>query len=412
MAYMRGYTHHTKCRVCLSTDLVLILDLGKTPPANAFLRKEDLHKEELHFPLAIYFCRNCTLVQLLDAVDAQILFRDYHYLSGASTPLVEHFKEYASSAIRPYIQSKEDLVIDIGGNDGVLLEFVKKFAQVLNVDPADNLRAVSEAKGVPFYNAFFGSKTVPDLLAAHGRPRIVTANNVFAHIDPIRDVFAGVASLIGDDGVFIFEVHWVKHLVEENSFDQIYHEHLCFYSLHALKYLVEKSGMKIFDVEIVSSQGKSLRVFASKDRPASTRVDSVLAEEERAGLTTEGSYHEFATRVKENKRNVVDFILNLHKEGKRVAGYGAPAKGNTLLNFYGLGPEIISYLTDTTPLKQGLFSPGMHIPVVSPDQLRTDPPDYLLLLVWNYKDAVLKKEAALRAAGVKFIVTVPRLEVL
>lgn len=409
---MEDYLHKTTCRVCEGTDLVKVLDLGSTPPANAYLKEEDLEKPEKSFPLVLYFCRTCSLAQLLDVVNPEILFKDYHFLTGASSPSVEHFKQYAQEAILPLITSPDDLVIDIGGNDGVLLSFVKDSARVLNVDPADNLAPISEAKGVPFYPAFFTSKTADELVEKYGKAKVVVANNVFAHTDPIRDVFKGVSKLIGDDGVFIFEVHWAKHLIDEGCFDQIYHEHLCFYSLHAAKHLVEASGMRVYDVEIVPMQGKSLRVYAAKNRPPSPNVARILAEEQSAGLTDEATYLAFGRKVESNKKKLITLLRELKAAGKKIAGYGAPAKGNTLLNYYGIGPDILDYLTDTTTLKQGLYSPGMHIPVVSPGRLLTDTPDYILLLAWNFKDAILEKEKELRARGVKFIITVPEVSIL
>ncbi len=409
---MSDYVNNNACRICLGTDLVQILDLGSTPPANAYLSKAQLALPEKSFPLALYFCRTCSLAQLLDVVNPEILFKDYHFLTGASAPSVEHFKEYANDVLRPLVQSPEDLVIDIGGNDGVLLSFIKDEARVLNVDPADNLAPISEERGVPFYPAFFTSATADDILAKYGNAAVVVANNVFAHTDPIRDVFEGVAKLIGEEGTFVFEVHWAKHLVEEGCFDQIYHEHLCFYSLHAAKHLVEATGMKIFRVEIVPTQGQSLRVYVAKNREQETSVDEILAQEVAAGLTGEEAYVAFATHVQENKEKVLAILRDLTREGKKIVGYGAPAKGNTLLNYYGIGTETLEYLTDTTSLKQGLYSPGMHVPIVSPDRLKTDTPEYLFLFAWNFKDAILEKEKELREKGVKFIVTVPEVEII
>lgn len=405
-------THNTNCRVCGGSDLVQVLDLGSTPPANAYLKKEDLGKPESSFPLVLYFCRTCSLVQLLDVVNPSILFKDYHFLTSASAPSVAHFEAYAKQVIRPLLTSPEDLVIDIGGNDGTLMSFVKDHARVLNVDPADNLAAMSESRGVPFYPAFFTSATADELLATYGEARVVVANNVFAHTDPIRDVFKGVSKLIGKGGVFVFEVHWAKHLVDEGAFDVIYHEHLCFYSLHAAKHLTEVSGMKVFDVEVVETQGKSLRIYVAHDREPSTRVAQLLQEEKEAGLTSEGTYQKFADTVRTNKEKVVTLLRKLKAEGKRITGYGAPAKSTTLLNYYSVGQETLDYLTDTTTLKQGLYSPGTHIPIVSPERLLTDTPDYILLLAWNFKDAILEKEKGLRAKGVKFISTVPQVEIL
>ena len=407
-----SYQHNTACRICAGTDLVKVLDLGSMPPANAYVKKEDLKKPETSFPLVLYFCRTCSLAQLLDVVNQDILFKDYHFLTSASDPSIEHFRRYADEVIRPLISSPDDLVIDIGGNDGILLSFVKDHARVLNVDPADNLASISEGNGVPFYPAFFTSKTADDIIAKYGKVKVVVANNVFAHTDPLKDVFKGIAKLISEDGTFIFEVHWAKHFVEEGAFDQIYHEHLCFHSLHALKHLVESSGMNVFDVQIVPMQGRSLRVFAAKDRTPTPNVERVLSEEKTAGLTDEATYHAFAQKVETNKDKLLMLLRELKAAGKKIAGYGAPAKGNTLLNYYGIGPDILDYLTDTTTLKHGLYSPGMHIPIVSPERLLTDTPDYILLLAWNFKDAILEKEKVLRAKGVKFINTVPQVEVL
>ncbi len=409
---MQDYVHKTTCRVCDGTDLVKVLDLGSTPPANAYLQEKELVVPEESFPLALYFCRTCSLVQLLDVVSPDILFKDYHFLTGASAPSIEHFSRYSEEVIRPLISSPDDLVIDIGGNDGVLLSFVKEYARILNVDPADNLASLSEERGVPFYSAFFTSQTANDIIAKYGQAKVVVANNVFAHTDPIRDVFKGVAKLIGDVGTFVFEVHWNKHLVEEGAFDQIYHEHLCFYSLHAAKHLVEVAGMKVFDVEIVPMQGKSLRVYVSKNNPEKSSVNEILSIEKEAGLTDEKTFLVFGKKVSDNRKKLRTLLLNLKAKGKRITGYGAPAKGNTLLNYYGIGPDILDYLTDTTTLKQGLYSPGMHIPIVSPEKLLTDMPNYILLLSWNFKDTILEKEQNLRELGVKFIVTVPEVDIL
>lgn len=398
--------------MCGGADLVKVLDLGSMPPANAYIKKEDLGKPEKYFPLVLYFCRTCSLAQLLDVVNPVLLFKDYYFTTSSSAPLLAHFKEYADEVVLPIVTSREDLVVDIGGNDGTLLSFVKDHARVLNVDPADNLASISEEKNVPFYSAFFTSQTADDILARYGEAKVVLANNVFAHTDPLRDVFKGVAKLIGEDGTFIFEVHWQKNLFDEGCFDQIYHEHLCFHSLHDLRYLVESAGMGIFDVKIVPTQGQSLRVFVAKDKAETQNVERVLAEEKAAGITNESTHRAFAQKVEENKRKLLALLHELKATDKKIVGYGAPAKGSTLLNYCKIGPDIIDYIIDTTPMKQGLYSPGMHIPIVSPERLLTDTPDYILLLAWNFKDAILKKEKSLIDKGVKFIVAVPEVEVI
>lgn len=409
---MKDYAINTACRVCQGTDLSLVLDLGATPPANAYLKEEGLDTSEARYPLALYHCRDCSLLQLLHVVNPEILFKDYHYATGTSPQLFGHFKQYAQDAILPLITSPDDLVIDIGGNDGVLLSFIKDMARVLNVDPADNLAPLSEERGVPFYSAFFNSTVAEDIVQKYGHAKVVTANNVMAHTDPLRDVFAGVSKLIGESGTFVFEVHWQKHLLEETSFDQIYHEHLCFHSLRDLMHLVESAGMSVYDAQVVPSQGLSLRVFAAKGRPRSERVAQILKEEKRGGVGQEDAHAAFRARVEVGKEMLLALLAKLKAEGKKIAGYGATAKSGTMLNYYGIGPETISYVTDTSPLKQGLYTPGTHIPIVSPERLLTDTPDYILLLAWNFKDSILAKEQALRDQGVKFIITVPKVEVL
>ena len=409
---MSGYFRRTTCRACEGNKLTEILDLGVMPPANAYVYPENIKKQESKYPLTIHFCLDCYLLQVLDVVSPELLFKNYHYTTGSSEPMRHHFHDYAEKAVRQYISGPSDLVIDIGGNDGLLLEYVKPHARILNIDPADNLEGMSRDKDIPFYPAFFSSKTADDIVAAYGAASVVTANNVFAHIDPIRDVFEGAGRLIGDDGVFICEVHWVKHLLDEACFDQIYHEHLCFYSLHALQALIRTSGMTVFDVEIVPTQGQSLRVFAAKNKKAGESIGQILEIERAAGLLNVEKYLSFARSVEQNKREAIELIDNLKSRGKRIVGYGAPAKGNTLLNYYGLDTHSIDYLIDSTPAKQGLYSPGALIPIFPPSELSRRPPDFILLLAWNYKEAILRKEASLLERGVKFFVTAPKVSIL
>ena len=407
-----SYHVRSTCRCCDSSNLVEILDLGRTPPANAYLQASELDGHEEKFPLTLAFCLDCTLLQMPTVVDPSVLFSKYSYVTGASEPMIRHFKSYAETAIKEFIASPSDLAIDIGGNDGVLLSFVKQFCRVLNVDPAANLRVISEGKGIEFYNAFFSFATASDIVEKYGHASVVTANNVFAHVDNLRDVFSGASKLVGDNGIFIAEFHWVQNLINFGCFDQVYHEHLCFYSLQVLRQLVEYCGLSLFRVEIVPTQGESLRIFAGRGRPVESSVELILEEERKAGLLDIETYKAFAERVYSNKLEVLRLFDELKSKGKKIAGYGASAKGNTLLNFYGLDRSYLAYLVNSTPFKQKLFSPGMHLQVFPPEHLREDIPDYLLLLAWNYKDAIFEKEKGLRAQGVKFILTFPELEVV
>ena len=406
------FIHKKECRICDSSDFVKILDLDEMPPANSFLRKEDLDKPEKKFPLIVYFCKNCGLLQLLDVVNPEILFRHYDYLTSASKPLAEHFIKMAQELADKFIESKEDLVVEIGGNDAVLLESVKDKCRVLNVEPARNVAELSKQKGVETINEFFSQKIANNILEKYGSAKIVVANNVMAHIDDIKDVFEGVKNLIGENGVFVFEVHWVGNLIGEGGFDQIYHEHLYYFSLTALKNLVERFNLKIFDVQLVPIHGESLRVYVGENFDVSASVSRLLDKERELGLDRAKTFLKFSEKVEKNKTELIVLLKDLKKNNKKIIGYGAPAKGNTLLNYFNIDSGIVDYIIDTTPLKQGMYTPGAHIPIYPPEKIKEDRPDYILLLAWNYADAILEKEKELRNQGVKFIIPVPDVKIV
>lgn len=405
-------TKKENCRICASKDLKEFLDLGAMPPANSFLKKEDLNKEEVIFPLMVYFCHDCGLVQLLDVVAPALLFKDYSYLTSASKPLVDHFVEMAKDLVARFISYKKDLFVEIGGNDGSLLKAVKNHCRVLNIEPAKNVAQISREQGVEAIDEFFSKKLANKILKSCGQAKIVVANNVVAHIDDLKELFDGVKALIGKDGVFVFEVHWVGNLIGDGGFDQVYHEHLSYFSLMALQKLVERHGFKIFDVALVSIHGQSLRVYVSANQKIEKSVDNFLNKEKELGLNQSKTYLGFAKKVEKNKRELTNLLLKLKKQGKRIIGYGASAKGNTLLNYCGIDKQILDYIIDTTPFKQGKLTPGTHIPIYSPGKLFQEIPDYILLLSWNYADAIIKKEQNLRDKGVKFIIPVPEVKII
>ena len=408
---MEHFTRRSDCRICGGKNLVEVLNLGSMPPANSFLKKEDFVTEE-SFPLTVMFCKDCFLLQVPEVIDPSILFKNYDYITSASKPLVEHFLEMGKTLRDRFVESKSDLVVEVGGNDGTLLSAIKDDCKVLNIDPAENIASLSQSKGVETITAFFDANVASAVREKYGPTKVIVANNVMAHIDDMRGIFSAVASLLADDGTYVFEVHWVGNLIGEGGFDQIYHEHLCYYSLLALRTLVESAGLHIFDVEFVPIHGRSLRVFAGKKQQKTKAVDDVFALEKEMRLDDIATFQQFSRKVEKNKADLLGILSRLKKEGKKIVGYGAPAKGNTLLNYVGIGPEVIDYLTDTTPMKQGLYSPGMHIPVVSPDRLISEGLDYILLLAWNYADAILKKEETLREREVKFIIPVPEVEII
>lgn len=412
----KDFFRKKNCRICRNSNLIKILDLGKTPLANAFLRKKDLDKPEKKFPLDVYFCKNCGLLQLLDIVNPKILFRHYYYLSSTSKPLAEHFIELGKNLINRFIKSKNDLVIDIGGNDAVLLESIKKRCRVLNIEPASNIAKISKGKGIDTIEEFFGAKLAKIIFEKYGSARVITASNVIAQVDNLDDIFKGVKILLGDQGVFIVEVHWVANLMGltgVGGFDQIYHEHLSYFSLLAFEKLVSQFGLKIFDAKLIPVHGQSLQIYISKDTAnISKSVSAVFKKEKSLGLGKKETYLNFAQKVKKNKKGLRSLLLKLKRENKKIVGYGAPAKGNILLNYFRIGNEILDYIVDASPLKQGLYTPSAHIPIYSPDKLKKDRPDYLLLLAWNYADFILNKERDLRKKGVKFIIPIPKIKII
>lgn len=406
------FHHNDFCRICKSKDLAMFFSLGKMPPSNSFIPREKL-SEEKFYPLEVYFCRNCKMVQLLDVVEKEEIFCDYTYFSSTSAPLVEHFKGYAKSISERFLKDGE-LVVEIGSNDGVLLQFFKEKNRIVGVEPAANVSKVARERGINTINKFFDEEVAGEILKEYGSAKAMACNNAFAHIDDIDKVVRGIKMLLADDGVYVFEVQYLPDLISQKQFDMIYHEHLLYYTLRPAIELFKRFGMDVFDVEKVSTHGGSIRVFVCK-RGAykiSGNVDKMLEYENVSGFYDLKTFEKFAADINSLKKNAVEFVRNLRKDGKRIIGYGAPAKGNTMLGFFGFGPEDIEYITDNTPAKIGLLTPGTHIPVVANDVLKTDTPDYALLLIWNYKDAVLKREDALRKRGMKFIVLLPTIEVL
>ena len=404
-------TRNERCRACRGSAFTRILSLGVQPPANAFVREEDLVKPELAFPLDLYFCAACSLVQLRDSVSAELLFKNYVYVSSTSPAFVAHFRLFAEAVVRRFRLGSQSFVIDIGSNDGILLRpFQAIGMRVLGVDPAEQIAAAASAAGIETLPHFFTPDMARDIGARRGQAAIITATNVFAHINDLDAIGEGVKILLEPEGVFIIEAPYLVDFLEQNLFDTVYHEHLSYFSVSSLKTLLERLGMKIIDVEKVESHGGSLRVFAAHDnarRDASDAVDGFLDYERAYGLHALPAYEDFAKRVEQNKTALVALLKNFKAQGKTIAGYGAPAKGNTLLNYFGIGTETLDYIADDSPGKQGLYTPGAHIPVVSGKTLEEKNPDYILILAWNFAEPIMKKLEWFSIAGGKFIIPVP-----
>lgn len=402
------------CRLCGSTDLIQVLSFGETPPANAYLASNDLDKPEIFAPLVINACHACKLIQLRDVVDPKLLFSHYLYVSGTSPVFVAHFASYAKSVKERFSLSGDSLVVDIGSNDGVLLDhFKKEGMKILGIDPAENIATEATANDIPTIPKFFTPETARGIAAEHGKASIITANNVFAHTDDVIGFVESVKELLLPEGVFIFENQYLKDLIEQNLFDIIYHEHLCYYHLTPLVPFFQKRGLRIFDVEHVPTHGGSIRVYVGWDdgpHKTSERVERMCANE--SALNTVSTYDSFAERIDAIGKELRTLLENFRGQGKRVVGYGAPAKATTLCYALGIDGGTLEYIVDDSKMKQGFYMPGTHIPIKSSDTLYADTPDVCLILAWNFADSIVKNHQQFIKNGGVFILPVPKPRIL
>lgn len=399
----------TDCRYCGSSGPVQFLSLGKRPPPNSFLKPEDIHKE-VSYPLDVYWCPDCALVQLLDVVPARLIFDDYLYLASSSKALVEHYAGLCAWAASELGLKAGDLVVDIGCNDGILLKgWPQSFTRV-GVDPS-KVAARAEQAGFEVVRGFFGSDAAGRIREQHGPAKVVTATNVFPHVDDIAAFTRAVPELLADDGVFIIEAAYLRDTIDSLLYDTIYHEHLCYLALTPMAGFFDRCGLQIIGAKRVpfGASGPAIRVLSQRKggpRPVDPGVPRMLAEEEAWGVKREETYRAYAARVDAVNRRILEALAGIRSTGARVGAYGAPAKGNTLLNTLRLGPADIECVADPNPLKQGLLTPGSHIPVVSEEEFLRRMPPYALLLAWNYLDFFLKKSPYIQKKG-RFLVPLP-----
>lgn len=401
------------CRLCGSRDLELVLKLEPTPPANAFVPTP---RPQQAFPLDVHFCRACHHVQLLDVVDPAVLFEDYVYVSGTSPVFVRHFESYAQELLRRVEPPKGSLVVDIGSNDGTLLGFFQKAGmKVLGIDPAKAIAADATKRGIETLCAFFTPELAGKLREKRGTAAIVTANNVFAHADDLRAIAEGVRELLADDGVFAFEVSYLLDVVEKTLFDTIYHEHVAYHSVEPLAKFLASCGLELFDAQRVDTHGGSLRGYAQKKggpRKAAGGVERLVLLEHRAGLDKPETFKKFSADIDAKGRELGELLRALKAQGKTIAGFGAPAKATTLMHHFKLGRDLLDFVVDDSPLKQGLLTPGLHLPVVPASTLYSRKPDYALILAWNFAPSIIAKHKAYHEAGGRFIVPLPKVEVV
>lgn len=406
-----------KCRHCDSELTVSFCDLGMSPLANSYLAADQLDRMEPFYPLHAYVCSDCFLVQLQEFETPEHIFTDYAYFSSFSDSWVAHAKAYVEDMVARFGFDETSQVIEIASNDGYLLQFfVAQNVPVLGIEPAANCAKAAEEKGIPTLVQFFNPETATSLREQGKQADLLLGNNVLAHVPALNDFVSGMKIALKPDGIITMEFPHLLRLMLENQFDTIYHEHFSYLSLHTVERVFAAHGLRVFDVQEVPTHGGSLRIFAThaenQKQPTEPNVEAVKAAETAAGLQSLDAYRAFSDRVKETKRALLRFLVEAREQGKSIVGYGAPAKGNTLLNYCGVRTDLLDYTVDRSPHKQDRFLPGVHVPIYGPERISETKPDYLLILPWNLKDEIMKQMADIRDWGGKFVVPIPSAKVL
>ena len=400
----------TECRGCKSTRLYLFLPLGDHPLANGFLREDQLLEPEARFPLDAQVCLDCGLIQVADQVPAGY-FRHYVYIPSTSEQMHEHFVGLADALSPRFLPTSDHLTIDIGCNDGLFLSFLaERGRRTLGIDPATNIVELAREKGIEVVNEYFTPDLARRVRDEHGPAAVVVSTNTFHHIGDLDPFTLGVTQLLDDDGVFVVEVPHALELVEQNEFDGIYHEHVSQLTAKSFVDHFRRFGLEVFEIQPLEVHGGSMRVFARRQTDGAGvpgNVEEWIVRESNRGLFTPKTYDDFRARVERIRAELVERLRELKADGATIAGYGASARGNTLLNYDRIGPETLDYIADRNPLKHGLYTPGMHIPVVATEHLLEHRPDYLLVIAWNFGDEIIRQLDDYRRSGGKFILPIP-----
>jgi SAM-dependent methyltransferase len=394
----------------------VFVDLGVSPLCESYVDPERLDEMEPFFPLRVFVCEQCFLVQLKEYVGAAAIFSEYAYFSSYSDSWVEHAGRYVDAMTERFALGPTSFVVEVASNDGYLLQhFVERGVPALGIEPARNVAEVARERGVPTVGVFLGEQSAREVVATHRQADLVVGNNVFAHVPDLHDFVGGLAILLAPSGVLTLEFPHLLRLVEQNQFDTIYHEHFSYFSFETARRALAAHGLAVFDVEELPTHGGSLRVYAEHEasggRPATAAVGALAETERRAGATALAYYESFERQVEETKRALLDFLIRAKREGKTIVGYGAPGKGNTLLNYCGIRTDFVDYTVDRSPHKQGLFLPGTRIPIRHPNVIAETRPDYVLILPWNLKDEIIEQLGYVREWGARFVVPIPEVRV-
>jgi SAM-dependent methyltransferase len=404
------------CRFCGQVLRRTFVDLGMSPLCESYIPPERLDAMEPFYPLNVLVCDKCLLVQICEYVRAEEIYSEYAYFSSYSDSWLDHARRYVEMAIDRFQLGPDKLVVEVASNDGYLLQnFVARGIPVLGIDPAANVARVAQQRGIHTLVTFFGRRTAAELAAGGTRADLLVGNNVLAHVPDLNGFVAGLKTLLAPGGAITMEFPHLLRLVEGNQFDTIYHEHFSYLSFLVTEQVFGAHGLAIFDVEELGTHGGSLRIYArhaeESDRPVRTSVEELRCRERATGYHRIDTYLGFAERVAETKRKLLEFLIGARRQGKRIAGYGAPGKGNTLLNYCGIRADFLDYTVDRSPYKQGQFLPGTHIPIFPPERLAQTRPDYILILPWNLKDEIMAQLAYARDWGARFVVPIPEVEV-
>jgi hypothetical protein len=410
-------THHVGlCRLCSSPLVHTFVDLGMSPPCESFVAADAANDVEPFYPLHAFVCDECFLVQLQEYVAPENIFTEYAYFSSFSDSWVAHAKRYCDMVIERFALGESSFVVELASNDGYLLQhFLTSNIPMLGIEPAVNVAKVAIGKGIPTLTEFFNDALATDMAARGQKADLIIGNNVLAQVPDINDFVAGMKALLKPEGVITLEFPHIEKLIEENQFDTIYHEHFSYFSLLTIEKMARRHGLKVFDVEEIPTHGGSLRVFFSHEDgnfPREARVDSLLARELNAGLDKIETYTAFSEAVRQTKRNLLSFLIRLKEMRKSICAYGAPGKGNTLLNYCGIGTDFIDFAVDRNPYKHGRLTPGMHIPIRPVSEIQRIKPDYVLILPWNLKTEIVAQMNDIRNWGGKFIVPIPDVSII